>query len=68
MYDWPDRYTRGTYRNVTKNDTQVTGPSGEYTIRRWYSEGKFIRADVYLVGRWMGGYKTEAGISRRVSR
>lgn len=68
MYENPDAYVKTIRRNVTRKDTVVQGPSGEYTVRRFYEDGQFLRADVYLGGRWMGGYKTEAGITKRVAR
>lgn len=68
MYENADAYTKSIRRNVTKTDIEVKGPSGTYTVRRWYEDGAFLRADVYLGGRWMGGYKTEKGITQRITR
>lgn len=52
-------------RNVTHTDEFL----GErVTLRRWYEDGNFIRADVYDGGRRVGIYKTERGAERAALR
>ena len=51
-------------RNVTSNDEH----HGDVTVRRYYEDGVFLRADIY-VGGWRNTIvKTEGGIRRAVAR
>ena len=53
------------HREITSNDERV---STQVMIRRFYADGEFFRADVFVGGWRVGTYKTEKGALARVAK